>query len=249
VRSAKRTPPESGRDGVITSLVAKSGRSDRVAVYLDGCRAFDVAAGVADKAGLRAGEVLTVDQQRRLAEEDAPFRARERALGLLSLRDRSRREIETRLKTAGFEPEVISDTVGWLEGLGYVDDARFAAHFTGEKLKSGWGPQRIRVELLRKGVERRVVDEELSSEAHSDRLADEGLENVTALARRRFGRQFMEDPVAAERRLAGFLARRGYDWDAIHTVARALSPETAEAAGAGSCFPDCGVRPGEDSSP
>lgn len=51
--------------------------------------------------------------------------------------------------------------------------------------------------------------------------------------RRRFGAQFVTDPETAERRLAGFLVRRGYDWETIGRVARALRLE----AGAG---PDAG---------
>jgi regulatory protein len=245
---AKRTPPEPVRDGVITSLVAKRGRAERIAVYLEGSRAFDLAAALVDKAGLRVGVVLTEEAQRRLAQEDAPFRARERALALLALRDRSRREIETRLETAGFEREVIAATVAWLQGLEYVDDARFAAHFTAEKAKSGWGPARIKAELLRKGVDRRVVEEELGSEADSN-MAAEGLETVTALARRRFGRQFNENPATAERRLAGFLARRGYDWDTIRAVTRVLSLEAGEEVESGTCSSESGARRGERSEP
>jgi regulatory protein len=228
MRSAKRASSAPEGEGVITSLVAKRGRSDRIAVYLDGSRAFDLAATVADEANLRVGETLTADARERLTQRDAPYRARERALGLLALRDRSRREMETRLGMAGFEPEVVLDTVEWLEGLDYVDDVRFAAHYTAEKAKSGWGPQRIRAELSRKGVARTVVEEALRPEADSGLHVEAGLEAVIALARRRFGRQFADDPAAAERRLAGFLARRGHDWDAIQLVVRTLSLEAGE---------------------
>ena len=43
---------------------------------------------------------------------------------------------------------------------------------------------------------------------------------MLALVRRRFGRQFAVDPDGAERRLAGFLVRRGYDWETIGRVVR-----------------------------
>jgi regulatory protein len=227
---------------VITSIAVKKGCSDRVAVRLDGELAFDLAAQVAGEAGLRVGDLLSEEAQEHLLSLDAPFRARNKALALLSLRDRSRREVEIRLKTAGFDPEIISATVDWLEGLDYLDDERFIAGYVSEKFRGGWGPQRVRAELLRKGVERRLIDEHLGSEREdfSAAAASEGLEAVTALARRRFGRQFRDDQATAARRLSGFLARRGYDWDSINAIAQILSREAEEGEGRGENVPSGG---------
>jgi len=198
-------------------------------VHLEGKAAFDLAAVVADSASLHVGDMLALEEQERLLLADAPYRAREKALGFLAVRERARREIETRLLKSGFEPDVVAGTVTWLEGLGYVDDRRFAERYAAEKLAQAWGERRVRVELLRKGVDRRVVDETVDGCAEAEDGAREGLEAVTAMARRRFGRQFAVDPQAATRRLGGFMSRRGYDWDAIRSVARALASE----AGAG----------------
>ncbi|MBN1321037.1 MAG: regulatory protein RecX [Thermoleophilia bacterium] len=205
--------------------MAKRGRSDRVTVYLEGKAAFDLAAAVADRASLHVGDVLTVEQQERLAQADAPYRAREKAVGLLAIRERARREIEIRLQRAGFEPDIVGDTVAWLEGLGYLDEQRFTERYAAEKLTQGWGQRRVRAELLRKGVERRVVDETLDARAGAEGDVGEELEAVAALARKRFGREFAVDPETASRRLAGFMARRGYDWDAVRSVTRTLVSE------------------------
>ena len=92
-----------------------------------------------------------------------------------------------------------------------------------EKQRGGWGPRRIRAELAAKGVERSVVDETLASldEAGSP-ASEEGGAALEQTVRKRFARQFATDPEAAERRLAGFLARRGYDWDTIGRLSRML---------------------------
>lgn len=224
----KPSPPAPLADGVISGLVAKRGGSGRVAVYLEGKAAFDVAAVLAERAALRVGDLLVVEDQERLMEEDAPYQAREKALRLLGVRERSRREVELCLQRAGFPGSVVSDALTWLEGLSYVDDRRFVERYAGEKLKHGWGERRVRAELLRKGVDRRIIDEGLSATECVTGAAGGDLGAVTALARRRFGKQFAVDPEAAARRLAGFLARRGYDWDAVHTVARVLTTEAAD---------------------
>ncbi|MCE5254742.1 MAG: recombination regulator RecX [Actinomycetia bacterium] len=210
---------------MITSLDAKRGHSERLTIRLDGAKAFDVAGVVAEEARLHVGDLLSEEAQSHLIAKDAPYRARDRALALLALRDRSRREIEVRLGMAGFTPEVVSDTCAWLLRLGYLDERRFAMGYVAEKLRGGWGPHRIRAELLRKGVERALVEETLSREGGEGEATTAGLESATTLARRRFGEQFRRDPVAAGRRLAGFLARRGYDWDLIAAVARILAAE------------------------
>lgn len=218
-------------DGVITALPAKRGRTDRVSVHLDGTRAFDLACVVVERAGLRVGDVLAAAEQQQLIELDAPYQARDRALRWLALRDRSSREVTDRLRAAGFDADTVSETVAWLQGLGYLDDARFSAGYASAKMKSGWGRRRIAAELAVKGVERALIDVALGGEEPTAGDSAEELEAVLSLARRRFGRQFDEDPAGAERRLAGYLSRRGYDWDTIHAISRLLREKPSDQGG------------------
>lgn len=224
----KRTDPVVLRDGAITALVVRRGQADRIGVHLEGRFAFDLSAVVVDQATLRVGDPLSADRQRELLEKDAPYRARERALRFLGVRDRSQREAETRLRQAGFHPEVIGETVIWLKSLDYLNDRRFAAAYATEKQRTGWGVRRIRAELASKGVDRSVIDEVLEiQDAAGSASAMEGADALEQAVRRRFSSQFAVDPQAAERRLAGFLARRGYDWDTIGRMARTLKAEAA----------------------
>ena len=226
----KRTDPVVLRDGAITALVVRRGQADRIGVHLEGRIAFHLSAVVVDRAGLRAGDPLSADRQRELLEEDEPYRARERALRFLGVRDRSQREVDTRLRQVGFLPEVIGETVVWLKSLDYLNDRRFAAAYASEKQRIGWGSRRIRAELAGKGVDRSVIDEVVEiQDGAGSAGAMEGAGALEQTVRRRFSSQFATDPQAAERRLAGFLARRGYDWDTIGRMARTLRAEAADA--------------------
>jgi regulatory protein len=219
---------------VVTSLSAKRGGSERLAVYLDGVRAFEVASEVALASGLRQGVELSPDAVESLLADDAPYRARERALKLIALRDRTAHELKARLERAGFAPDVSEGAITWLRALGYVDDAAFATRYSAARLRSGWGERRVASELLRLGVDRGLVQaalREARGQAPDDEEAQPGLDAVLDLARRRFAAQFVADPEAAERRLAGFLARRGFDWDTIHAVARVLRREPVDGDG------------------
>ncbi len=226
MRTQGRKPAAPYGDGVIASLAARRGRADRTVVVLEDGSELELASVLVEGAGLRPGGPLTEEIRERLLREDEPHRARSRALHLLASTDRTRREVETRLRELGFGQEIIADTSAWLGSLGYLDDRRFAERYAAEKLRAGWGPRRIYSELLRKGVERALVEEALDAERSNSQVVVEGSGALMVLVRKRFGKQFAVDPEGAERRMAGYLARRGYDWETIGRVARELRAES-----------------------
>lgn len=229
MRGAKRRAPKPAQDGVITALVRRRGDAERITVRLGSSPSFDLAAQLVEREGLHVGDGLPAEVQERLVCEDQPFRARETAVRLLAYRDRSAKEVEARLRSADFDPGLVAPVTSWLRDLGYLDDRRFASRYVAEKAKAGWGSQRIRAELGRKGVERTVIDEALAEqqgrEAVTAGAGAVGEEAALALARRRFAAQFITDPHGAGRRLTGFLARRGYDWETIARIERLLRSE------------------------
>lgn len=225
--------PERQRGGEITAIKIRKGRPDRVVVYIDGSGGPELAATVVQGAGLRVGLVLSTEDLDLLEDQDRPHLARSRALATLATRDRSVSEMEARLAQAGFTDGVIGETLQWLTGLGYLDDRRYAERYSAEKLKTGWGERRIRVELARRGVDRTLVDEVLLQLGGDDEAVAEREGALLRLLQRRFGPQFVSDPKAAERKLIGFMARRGYGWDDIDRVVQQLrsreDPDESEA--------------------
>ena len=155
--SSNRSSLDPPTGGTVTSLAAKHGGDERLVVYLDGKRAFEVAALLIEAEGLRAGAVLTAEAVDALLAKDEPYRARDKALRLIALRDRSRHEVESRLERAGFGAAAVGSTLAWLVSLGFVDDARFASRYAAEKRRGGWGERRIVSDLSRLGVDRRLV--------------------------------------------------------------------------------------------
>src|SRR3954447_23916675 len=85
--------------------------------------------------------------------------ARDRALNLLSFRDRSRRELEQRLLRAGYEPDEVLEAMEGLERVGLVDDDRFARavveHQAGRKLS---GRRAVASSLAAKGIHRDIAE-------------------------------------------------------------------------------------------
>jgi SOS response regulatory protein OraA/RecX len=76
----------------------------------------------------------------------------ERALGLLAVRQRSRRELERRLVQAGFEPDAVAVELGRLEQVGLIDDAAFAAAVVESRMGArGESRRAVGVKLSRRG--------------------------------------------------------------------------------------------------
>ena len=230
-------PSAGGRDsesrepldgGTITALAVRTGRSDRTIVHLDGTPALELATTVAQLADLRVGRFLSPEALAQLEHEDQPYRARSRALNLLTARDRSSREVGSRLTRLGFASDVVAGTIEWLAERGYVDDERFVERYAAEKLRAGWALRRVRTELARQGLERELVDQVLEATAEDDEAAAVRDHALLDTLRRRFAGQLATDQKAAERRMIGFLARRGYDWETIDRMTRRLRGEAGD---------------------
>ncbi|HEX9123441.1 MAG TPA: regulatory protein RecX [Actinomycetota bacterium] len=135
-----------------------------------------------------------------------PLSCHERALGLLAVRPRSRRELQTRLLRAGFDAAEVEDELERLSAVGLLDDQRFAqelaGHAVGVKLA---GRRAVASALAAKGVDRSTIEATLAGIEGDER--DRALELARIRARRSAGLP----PETAYRRLVSLLGRRGYD--------------------------------------
>ncbi|MBI3648536.1 MAG: regulatory protein RecX [Actinobacteria bacterium] len=148
-------------------------------------------------------------------EPKNPRSCHERALGLLAVRPRSRRELESRLLRAGFEPEEVQDVLGRLERVGLVDDEDFARQVA----EHAFGVRREG----RRAVASRLAARGISGATAAAILADEpGDEEDRALdlARSRAGRMSGVDDAKAFARLSSLLQRRGYGPEVARRAAR-----------------------------
>jgi regulatory protein len=149
----------------------------------------------------------------------------ERALGLLAVRQRSRRELERRLVQAGFEPDAVAAELDRLEQVGLIDDAAFAAAVVESRMGArGESRRAVGMKLQQAGVDRDVavaaLDEAPDDEQdRADRLAETRARRVTEL-----------DPATGFARVSGFLMRRGYPPAVARQAARkALGVEGIDA--------------------
>lgn len=144
--------------------------------------------------------------------------AREMALRYLDHRPRTRREVELRLQRGGYDAAVVDAVTAALEQAGIIDDARYAAQWVRERSEHRQhGRTRLQADLRQRGVHQEAIDAALEP-------LDQAVEASAAedLLRRRLGSDDPGDP-AVRRRVAAYLARRGYTWEAIEAAWRAVA--------------------------
>ena len=132
------------------------------------------------------------------------------ALKLIEIRDRTQKEMRTKLLEKGYDEETAEKEIAFLKEYGYIDDKRFAAHFTTDAINlKKWGKGRIRTELLRKGIDRDAVDnilEDAFMELDDNRLYE--------LMEKRFKNSDLSS-MKERTRIFNFYMRRGFAPDEI----------------------------------
>ena len=144
-------------------------------------------------------------------------KANEAAFRFLSYRSRSVEEVKRKLEVKGFSPLAIKKTLGRVKALGYINDRDYAYAFACSAIKNKqWGTIRIRHALLEKGVSRDIANQtvaRIKEEFDINRLARQALKVKFAY----FGSDKPVDE-KTRNRAAGYLKRKGFCWDIIHTV-------------------------------
>jgi regulatory protein len=144
-----------------------------------------------------------------------PKSCHERALGLLAVRPRSRRELERRLLGARFEPDEVDDVLVRLERVGLVDDEAFARQFAEHR----FGSRKEGSRAVAQGLRAAGIESSLA-EAVSHQAADDDEERAADLARSRVSRLSGVSPEKAFARLSSLLMRRGYGPQIARSAAR-----------------------------
>lgn len=140
-----------------------------------------------------------------------------KAFDLLALRPHFRAELALKLDRRDFEGEVVTATLDRLEELGYLDDLAAARGFAGRKVsRGGWGPRRLRAELVRRGV----GDGTVATVVAEAFAGGEG-EAVRSAAER-----WAERGGKGRDRLARYLDRRGFSKTAIVEILSEFAGES-----------------------
>ena len=214
------------KDGTVTRLAQQKKDLDRVSVFLDDAFAFGLAIDLVIEAGLKKGQGLTAAQQRALLVRQESFAAKASALAGLASRARTTREVRDALGRKGFAEPIIEDTVADLERLGVVDDAAYARVFARGRFSGrGYGPARLRQDLIKKGVSREAIDAALAELSETEDLGGAAREQAEKKWR---SLSSEEDLRKRKKKTMDFLMRRGFGFESVRAAVEAVAAQDEE---------------------
>ena len=169
--------------------------------------------------GLRSGDELDEETLKRLKEAAGVSNTRAAAADLIGKRAMSRRDLERKLQEKGASEAEARYAAEWLEAIGALNDAEYAAALVRHYSRLGYGPARVREKLYEKGVPR-----ELWEDALEELPADGG--QVDAFLRSKLRGRTPDEK--EKRRLTNALLRRGFPWGEVKAAWRRLGEEMQE---------------------
>lgn len=204
-------PPTPEEGGTISRMAWQRKDSNRCSIYLDDVFSFGIHVDLIAAHGLRKGRTLSVAECNALLDEDLYYRARSRIMRFLEYRLRSEQEVRQRLALLEAPAETADRVVSMLTEAGLLDDASFGRIYAQSRLGK-YGPKRVRMDLLRKGIDRAEADRILESLVPEMDL-DTRLDDLVAKADTRYRRE--TDARIRERKIVRWLTGRGYAVNAI----------------------------------
>ena len=203
----------------IERLEASKHKKGRVLVFLEDGACLKITEQELLDFGLRAGDELDETTLARLKEAAGVSNVKATAADLIDKRAMSRASLEKKLKEKGASEAEARYAAEWLEAIGAINDADYAALLVRHCADLGYGPARTREKLYEKGVPRELWDEAL------DQLPDNGEQIDRFLQSKLRGRMPDEKE---KKRLTDALLRRGYSWGDVKAAWNRLGSETRE---------------------
>ena len=164
----------------IERVEASKHKRGRVLVFLEDGVCLKITEQELLDFGLRAGDELDTKTLDRLKEAAGVSNVKATAADLIGKRAMSRASLEKKLKEKGASEADARYAAEWLEAIGAINDADYAALLARHYGEMGYGPQRVREKLYEKGVPRELWDDAL------DQLPDNG-ERSTASCKENSG--------------------------------------------------------------
>jgi len=166
--------------------------------------------------GLRSGDDLDEAVLKRLKEAAGVSNVKATAADLIGKRAMSRRDLERKLQERGANEAESRYAAEWLEAIGAINDADYAALLVRHCAGLGYGPARIREKLREKGVPRELWENALDQAPDNAGQIDHFLESKL------HGRMPDEKE---KKRLSDALLRRGFPWSDVKAGLNRLGAE------------------------
>lgn len=201
---------------IITSISKTAHK--RYDILVDGETILSIHEDVLVKYGLHKGMEIELNDLTELVESEEYHKVVQACMRYLSYRPRTIWEATTYLQGKGYSHHLVGRVVDEMKSHGYIDDRKFAGTWVAERQSTKrLGIARLKQELKQKGISSAIIEEVIQMDH-----IDEERQLVTEVAERRYSRLRHEEWTTIERRLNGYLLRRGFPSHLIRQVLQQL---------------------------
>lgn len=197
----------------VQRIEASKHKKGRVLVFLEDGALLKVTEQELLDFGLRAGDQLSEETLEKLKKAAGASDVKATAADLIGRRAMSRASLEKKLREKGATEAEAWYAGEWLEAIGAIDDAAYAAALVRHCGDKGYGPAKTKEKLYEKGVPRELWEEAL------EELPDNEEQIERFLTAKLRGKRPDEKE---KKRLTDALLRRGFPWGDVRAVMNRL---------------------------
>ncbi|MCC7145511.1 MAG: regulatory protein RecX [Phycisphaeraceae bacterium] len=213
----------------ITALTPSRRNPLQTVIRVDGRSVATLSAKLVAELGLTVDMPYEPALAQKIEQAQSLDKAYRLAMRRLNRRALSQRELQRKLEDAGFTAALSQKVVHRLQSVGALNDRALGAALIRETIqRKPAGPHLLRAKLLRRGLDRKLIDELVATVRQSGQQVDQAAQ----LIQKRLPALSRLDRVTAKRRLWGLLARRGFEPDVIDQALRRVEmpapPESPE---------------------
>ena len=180
-------------------------------IYLDTEEIMDISPLIRQKYDLKVNDSIE-----RFYDEISYEASLEKGIFLISLKDRTKKEIRLKLEEKFRNKSAILQAIEKLEELGYLNDLNYAISYIEGRT---YGKNRIYYNLFQKGIDKVTVEKAYLTldEEKEDNVDDTKLEKLIEKNNKKINinNEREEKKVKEEQKLIQYLARQGFSLDKI----------------------------------
>jgi len=180
-------------------------------IYLDTDEIMDISPLIRQKYDLKVN-----DDIERFYDEISYEASLEKGIFLISLKDRTKKEVRLKLEEKYWNKSAILRTIEKLEEFGYLNDLNYAVSYIESRT---YGKNRISYNLFQKGIDRSIVEEAYLAldEEKEENVDDTKLEKLIEKNSKKINvsNRRNEKKMKEEQKLIQYLARQGFSLDKI----------------------------------
>lgn len=197
--------------GVITSISIQKKNSTRYSVYVNEKFLIGVSDNSLVKFALSKGKSIDQELLDAIQVNEEKWAIHSFCLRLLGRRDHASFELKQKATKKGYSSIYLDTICSDLEEKGYINNTEFAKKFARDKFEfNNWGTQKIRNELMRKGLQKDDITSALD-EINKEDMIDK-MNHLFEKSRLKFQRV---DPLKRKKKIFDFFLRKGYEPEII----------------------------------